>query len=61
MGHRLGGVLGAAVVVEACACEEGGRRDIRWRLWNWIWSSCKGIGSIRGWAVVRRVEGRRKV
>ena len=38
---------------------EGG--GVRWRLWKWIWSGCKGIGSRRGWAVVRRVKGRRKV
>ena len=28
---------------------------------RWIWSCCKGIGSYRVWAVVPRVEGRRKV
>ena len=38
---------------------EGG--GVRWRLWKWIWSGCKGIGSARERAVVRRVKGRRKV
>ena len=28
--------------------KEGGRRGLRWRLWNWIWSGCKGIGNARG-------------
>ena len=37
-----------------------GAGDVRWRLWKWIWSSCKGIRSARRWAVVGRVEGRRK-
>ena len=36
--------------------KEGGG-DIRWRLWNWTWSGCNGIGSDRGWAVV---QGRRR-
>ena len=40
--------------------KEGGRRGVRWRLWNWVWSGCKGIGSDRWWAVDRRVEGRRR-
>ena len=35
--------------------ERGG--DVRWRLWNWSWSGCKGTGSDRGWAVV---GGRKK-
>lgn len=38
---------------------EGGR-DVRWRLWNWTLRGCKGIGSDRGWAVVKRVEGRKR-
>ena len=36
---------------------EGGG-EVRWRLWNWIWSGYRGIGSDRGWAVVGKVEGR---
>ena len=41
--------------------KEGGRRGAKWRLWNWIWSCCKGIGSDSGWAVGGRIEGRRIV
>ena len=32
-----------------------GRRGIMWRFLNWVWSSCEGVGSDRGWAVVGRV------
>ena len=27
--------------------KEGGRRGVRWRLWNWVWSSYNGVGSRR--------------
>ena len=76
-GSREVGVEGRAEVSELTSRKgrgrglgvEGGLRlrrregggSVRWRLRNWIWSGCKGIGSDRGWAVVRVVEGRRKV
>ena len=33
-----------------CLRRREGGGGVRWRLWNWIWSCCKGIGD-RGWAV----------
>ena len=38
---------------------EGGG-DVRWRLWNWIWSGCKGIGSARGRVGCGRKSRRKK-
>ena len=40
--------------------KEGGRRGHKVEVEELIWSGCNRIGSHRGWAVVGRVEGRRR-
>ena len=42
-----------------CLRRREGGGGVRWRLWNWIWSCCKGIGD-KGVGCVRRVKGRRR-
>ena len=58
LGHSLGRGVGSWGLEASLRRSRGA--DLGWRVWNWIWSGCKGSGSCRGWAVAGRVEGRRK-
>ena len=47
-GTGWGGGLGASGGRRLHLRRREGGEDVRWMVWNWIWSSCKGIGSDRG-------------